>query len=57
MVIFELHKGKHPRRPEEVHVTDDDWKFMLGCWDKELGKRPSLAEAREFVEVRSGQLT
>jgi len=57
MVIFELHQGKHPRRPEEAHVTDDDWEFMLGCWDNERQNRPSLAKAREFVAVRSGQLT
>jgi hypothetical protein len=47
-VVFEMHKGLHPRRPTDPLVADSHWNFIQQCWSAE--NRLSMAGVLDYVE-------
>lgn len=47
-VMRELSEGRHPPRPIEPPIADNDWDFMTRCWG-EPQQRPTTIEISEYV--------
>jgi len=50
-VIFELARGKKPRRPATSFVTDAQWAFISSCWHDDPVLRPGVEEVVNTVQV------
>jgi len=52
-------EGKHLERPrgdEAPHLKDGMWKFMMRCWTRNPGERPSAKDAVQFFERNAGRV-
>ncbi|KIM73779.1 hypothetical protein PILCRDRAFT_828831 [Piloderma croceum F 1598] len=55
-VVFEIHKGLHPRCPTDESVNESHWDFITRCWsDHASGNRPSMAEVLNYVQTHASK--
>jgi len=50
-VMRKLGEGRHPSRPKEPPIADDDWHFMTRCWG-DPQTRPTNVEISEYIHDR-----
>jgi len=50
-VIFELARGKKPRRPAPSFVTDAQWTFISRCWLDDPVLRPEVEEVANTIQA------
>jgi hypothetical protein len=47
-------QGLLPTRPESIAIarglSDEMWKLMNGCWEREPSSRPSMTTIREAIQ-------
>lgn len=48
-VVFELHKGLHPRRPIDEWMSDSLWEFVQHCWSDAI-MRPTISDVLRFMQ-------
>ena len=57
MAMFDIMKGKRPRRPPHPDLTDGVWRLMERCWDQEPRSRPQMSDVLQVLRNLSVSLS
>lgn len=50
-IVFEHKLPKRPKEEAKGGLSDGLWELMTRCWDREPGKRPSMADVTSRIET------
>ena len=50
--IMRLHsRGAQPPRLDSPHLSDDTWRLILDCWEREALIRPDIQYVRGWLDL------